>query len=138
MSDSTNAGGVVDQMMARDQFSQWLGIERLEERPGYCRLKMTIRAEMCNGFDIAHGGISYSLADSALAFASNSQGRHALSITTSISHILPLAAGDTIIATASEISLSTRIGTYQVRIEKESGELAAMFNGTVFRKETSW
>ena len=135
---TSKATGVIDAMMNKDLFSQWLGIERLEERSGFCKLKMTIRSEMCNGFHIAHGGITYSLADSALAFASNSHGRYAVSIETSISHILPLKAGDVIIATATELSCSNKIGIYEVRIEKESGELAALFKGTVFRKETEW
>ncbi|HKH59330.1 MAG TPA: hotdog fold thioesterase [Flavitalea sp.] len=129
---------IVDKMMERDLFSQWMGIERLEEREGYCKLKMTIRPEMCNGFEIAHGGISFALADSALAFASNSHGRHAVSIETSISHIRSLRSGDTIVATAEEKSLTNSIGIYEVSIDKENGELVALFKGTVFRKETIW
>jgi len=129
---------IVDKMMERDLFSQWMGIERLEEREGYCKLKMTIRPEMCNGFEIAHGGISFALADSALAFASNSHGRHAVSIETSISHIRSLRSGDTIVATAEEKSLTNSIGIYEVSIDKKNGELVALFKGTVFRKETIW
>ncbi|MBC7826391.1 MAG: hotdog fold thioesterase [Chitinophagaceae bacterium] len=134
----TKAKKIVDKMMEKDRFSQWMGIERLEEKEGYCQLKMIIRTEMCNGFEIAHGGISYSFADSALAFASNSQGRHAVSIETSISHIKPLRPGDAIIATAVEKNLSKRIGIYEISIHKENGELIALFKGTVFRKETLW
>jgi acyl-CoA thioesterase len=125
-------------MMQKDYFSQWLGIERLEEKDGYCMLKMTIRPEMCNGFEIAHGGISYSLADSALAFASNSHGRQAVSVETSISHIKPLKAGDVVIAIAEEKSRSNKMAIYDVRVEKINGELVALFKGTVFRKETEW
>lgn len=134
----TKVEKIVDAMMAKDRFSQWLGIERLEEKEGFCKLKMIIREEMCNGFEIAHGGISYSLADSALAFASNSHGQHALSIETSISHIKPLKAGDTIIATAIEKSKLNRIGIYEVKIENEKEELVALFKGTVFRKNSEW
>jgi acyl-CoA thioesterase len=137
-SAKSKATSVIDAMMNNDLFSQWLGIERVEEHEGFCKLKMTIRSEMCNGFNIAHGGITYSLADSALAFASNSHGRHAVSIETSISHIIPLKTGDVIIAAASEKSCSNKIGIYEVRIEKESGELVALFKGTVFRKEKEW
>ena len=125
-------------MMEKDLFSQWLGIERLEEREGYCKLRMRVRAEMCNGFEIAHGGITYSLADSALAFASNSHGRQAVSIETSISHIQSLRKGDSIIAIAEEKNCSNRIGIYEVRIEKTNGELVALFKGTVFRKDQEW
>lgn len=129
---------IIDQMMEKDLFSQWLGIERLEERPGFCRLKMVIRNEMCNGFSIAHGGIAFSFADSALAFASNSKGRHAVSLDTSISHIKPLYPGDVIFATAEELSISNRLGVYMVKIEKENQEVVSLFKGTVFRKEKSW
>ena len=129
---------IVDAMMNKDYFSQWLGIERLEEKEGSCKLRMTVRPEMCNGFGIAHGGISYSFADSALAFASNSHGRHAVSIETSISHLKPLRVDDSIIATAEEKSCSNKIAIYDVRVEKENGELVALFKGTVFRKETEW
>lgn len=134
----SKAERIVDAMMEKDRFSQWLGIERIEEKEGFCKLKMIIRKEMCNGFEIAHGGISFSLADSALAFASNSYGRHALSIETSISHIKPLKAGDTIIATATEQSKSNKIGIYEVRIENEKNELVALFKGTVYRKDAEW
>ena len=136
MDDKTKK--IVDKMMEKDLFSQWLGIERLEEREGYCALKMKIRPEMCNGFEIAHGGISFALADSALAFASNSRGRHSVSIETSISHIRSIRAGETIIATAREKSVSNSIGIYEVSINKENGDLVALFKGTVFRKETVW
>ena len=135
---SADAHQIIDTMMEKDLFSHWLGIERLEESAGYCKLKMTIRPEMCNGFEIAHGGISFAFADSALAFASNSQGKHAVSIETSISHIKPIRTGDTIIATAVEKNISNRFGIYEVTVETERGELVALFKGTVFRKETNW
>lgn len=134
----SKTSAIVDAMMSKDYFSQWLGIERLEEKEGFCKLRMTVRPEMCNGFGIAHGGISYSFADSALAFASNSHGRHAVSIETSISHLKPLMTDDSIIATAEEKSRSNKIAIYEVRVEKENGELVALFKGTVFRKETEW
>ena len=129
---------IVNQMYAQDAFSQWLGIERVAVKPGSCVLKMKVRAEMLNGFGIAHGGISYSLADSALAFASNSRGKHALSIETSISHTTPLHAGDEIIATATEEQCSRRIGIYRVEIRSVDGQLAALFKGTVYRKSQDW
>ena len=133
-----NATAIIDAMMKKDLFSQWLGIERVEERAGYCKLKMTVRPEMCNGFEIAHGGITYSLADSALAFASNSNGRQALSIETAISHIRPVKASDVLMATAEEKHRSNRIGIYEVRIQNHSNELVALFKGTVFVKDTEW
>ena len=93
---------------------------------------------MCNGFGIIHGGISFSFADSALAFACNSQGRHAVSIECSISHIRPIQTGDALVAIAEEKNLGNRTAIYEVRVEKEGGELVALFKGTVFRKDKEW
>jgi acyl-CoA thioesterase len=136
--EKSKTNRIIDAMMAKDYFSQWLGIERIEEREGFCKLRMTIRREMCNGLEMTHGGISYSFADSAFAFASNSRGRKAVSIETSISHIKPLNIGDTITATAMEQSVTNRIGNYYVEVQKETGEIVALFKGTVFRTEKEW
>lgn len=128
---------VVETMFANDYFSQWLGIERIKVEPGHCILKMQIRKEMLNGFAIAHGGIAYSLADSALAFASNSHGRKSLSIETSISHTVSLQEGDTILATAKEMNLSNKLGIYHITITKD-GNIVALFRGTVYRTSKEW
>ena len=136
--ESTKASKIVDRMMEKDLFSQWLGIERLGEGKGYCKLRMTVRPEMCNGFEIIHGGVTFSFADSALAFACNSHGRQAVSIETSISHLQPIKPGEVLIATAEEKNCSNKIGIYDVRVEKENGELVALFKGTVFRKDKEW
>ena len=106
---------IVNTMMAKDYFSQWLGVEVLEIKEGACRLQMTVRDDMLNGFGIAHGGITYSLADSALAFASNSLGQKSVSVETSISHTISLKTGDIIIAEATEEHCSNKIGIYSVK-----------------------
>ncbi|MFN0203269.1 MAG: hydroxyphenylacetyl-CoA thioesterase PaaI [Bacteroidia bacterium] len=129
---------IVQTMMEKDFFSQWLGIEVLELHAGFCKLEMTIRKEMLNGFGIAHGGISYALADSALAFAANSHGRKAVSVETSISHTIPLKEGDKIVATAEESALSNRIGIYHITVSNEKGEKIALFKGTVYRTDKNW
>lgn len=139
MPNQEEAAKIVESMFSNDAFSQWLGIEVKVVEPGYCRLEMTIRREMLNGFEIAHGAVSYALADSALAFASNSQGRHALSVETSIAHIVPLRAGDIITAEAIEEQRSYRLARYRVEVRKTGeSELAALFRGTVYRKEQQW
>ena len=129
---------IIDAMFTKDDFSQWLGIERLEESPGYCKLKMIIRQEMTNGFDIAHGGITFSFADSAFAFASNSRGIQAVSIETSISHTKSLKAGDIIIAEAIEKNLTRKTGIYHVEIKNQNNEIVALFKGTVYRTGKEW
>ena len=128
---------VKDKMLANDAFSQWLGIEVLELKEGYCKLSMRMRDEMTNGFKIAHGGISYSLADSALAFASNSYGRQALSIETSISHLKSVKISDELIAEAKEISRSNKLGIYHVTISSNNN-LIADFKGTVYLSSREW
>lgn len=129
---------IISQMYDHDTFSKWLGIERLDEKDGYSKIQMTVRPEMLNGFGIAHGAITYSLADSSLAFASNSRGQHAVSIETSISHVKTVYEGDVLTAIAREEHLSNRIGIYQVTVTNQNEEVVALFKGTVYRKSTHW
>lgn len=132
------AGKVVQRMYDSDWFSQWLGIERITVKPGTCTLRMTIRKDMLNGFGIAHGGITYSLADSALAFASNGHGRMSVSVETSISHTESLKEGDVITAVAEEKSISNKIGVYHITVTNQHGKTVALFKGTVYRTSKDW
>ncbi len=129
---------IVDQMFNNDPFSQWLGIERVEDGKGVSVLKMKVRKDMLNGFGVAHGGITYSLADSALAFSSNAHGNHALSVDTSISHTKKVMEGDELITRVVEVSRSNRIGNYQVFVENQHQELVALFKGTVYITKKEW
>ena len=129
---------VVDKMMSGDAFSQWLGIEVLEITAGSCKLQMKVREEMTNGFDIAHGGIAYSLADSCLAFAANSYGIQAVSIETSISHTQKVISGDTLTSTAKEINKSTKTGLYYITITNQNNIEIAHFKGMVYRTKKEW
>ncbi len=138
MDPEEQARRVVARMMQDDAFSQWLGIEVLEVRPGACTLRMIVRPEMNNGFRITHGGVSYCVADSALAFASNSHGIHAVSIETSISHVKPVRSGDVLTVEAGESSCSTRLGVYHVRVVNQERATVALFKGTVFRTGKAW
>lgn len=133
----TSPEKIVAEMMKNDSFSQWLGVEVLEIREGFAQIKLTVTEEMLNGHGIAHGGISYSLADSAFAFASNSHGQKAVSIETSINHIKPVFAGDELIATAEKESISKSLGQYIVRVMRNK-ELVGLFKGVVFRKNEEW
>jgi len=128
---------IIEHMYDWDAFSQWLKIRRIEEKPGFCILEMDVRPEMVNGFGIAHGAITYALADSALAFASNSQGRKAVSIETSINHLKPVKTGDVIRAVAKETSLSNKLGVYHIQVTRGE-ELVALFKGMVYRKDEEW
>lgn len=129
---------IVNLMYQDDAFSQWLGIERLSESLGTSHLRMQIRKEMCNGFGIAHGGISFSFADSAFAFACNSHGNKAVSIETSISHVAPLHTNDIIEAIAFEKHRSRKIGVYEVEVKKSDGAVVALFKGTCYISSNKW
>ena len=134
----SNSRKIINKMFDQDAFSQWLGIEIIDVSKGFCQLKMTLRKEMLNGFQIAHGGIAYSLADSALAFASNSHGRKSLSVETSISHTVSVKEGDVLTVTTKELSLSDKIGVYLITIINQSNEDVAFFKGTVYRTSKEW
>ena len=129
---------VVNKMISSDAFSQWLGIEIIDISKGYCKLKMQVRKEMTNGFDIAHGGITYSLADSALAFAANSYGIQSLSVETSINHNKKVMNGDVLIAETKEISKNEKTANYEIKIINQEKVEVAQFNGKVYRTKNKW
>ena len=128
-----SAIAVVDKMMQEDAFSRWLGIEVLEVREGYSRLKMTLRDEMLNGFGVIHGGIAFSLADSAFAFACNNRNNLSVALDTSITFTKSTQPGDVLIAEAKELHHGRSTGLYLVTIINNRGEQVALFKGTCFR-----
>ena len=138
MPASSLAQRVVARMYDNDPFSIWLGVERVVVEAGKCVLRMTVRSEMLNGFAIAHGGITFSLADSCLAFASNSHGVQSVSVETSISHTRPVKDGDVLTATSEEKNLSRGIGVYYITVTNQRAEEVALFKGTVYRTGKAW
>lgn len=116
-----------------DQFSQWLGITVLDIKEGYSKIQMTVRTEMVNGFGIAHGGIAFSLADSAFAFACNNRNNLSVALDTSINFIKAVNAGDTLTAEAKEIHNGRSTGLYLITITNQKEEIVAHFKGTCFR-----
>ena len=129
---------IEDKMLKNDPFSQWLGIEIVLFDDQHCELSLLVRPEMCNGFGVAHGGITYSLADSALAFASNADGIKSMSIETSINHIKKVFAGDRLRARAELVEKTQKLGHYIIRIENQEKILVALFKGMVYRTSESW
>jgi len=126
---------VVKGMIAKDEFSRWLGIETVEIAPGRSVVRMRVRREMVNGFGVSHGGIVYSLADSALAFAANTNGNVTVAIENSISYPQPVAIDDVLTATADEDSFTNRLGFYRVTVRNQNDVLVAIFRGTVYRTQ---
>lgn len=124
-------------MLSLDPFSKWLGIEIIKVEIGYCKLGLRIRKEMLNSMQKAHGGITYSLADSAFGFAANTHGKFAVSIETSINHIEALTEGDYITAETKIDVTKNKLG-FQVVEVKRGDELVALFKGVVYRTSKDW
>jgi acyl-CoA thioesterase len=124
---------VVNHMMENDLFSQWLGIEILEVKDGYSKIKMTVREEMINGFGIVHGGIAFSLSDSAFAFACNNRNNLSVALDTSINFTKPVHVGDVLIAEAKELHNGKSTGLYHITVTNQKDHIVALFKGTCFR-----
>lgn len=124
-------------MLSLDAFSQWMGMKILEVGKGSCKVSMTVRKEMLNSMGYAHGGITYSLADTAFGFAANTHGKYAVSIETSINHIEAIKEGDHLVAEAIIDVTKTKIGFNIVEV-KRGEETVALFKGVVYRTQKEW
>ncbi|HEX5150511.1 MAG TPA: hydroxyphenylacetyl-CoA thioesterase PaaI [Parafilimonas sp.] len=128
-----NPAAIVKHMLLTDAFSQWLGIDVMEIKEGYSKIKMKVREEMMNGLNVVHGGIAFSFADSAFAFACNSRNNLSLALETSISFLKPVFIDDELTAEAKEIRNGKSTGVYMVDITNQHDQLIALFKGTCFR-----
>lgn len=131
------AAAVVDHMMKHDLFSQWLGIEVVNITEGYSKIRMTVRPEMINGFGIVHGGIAFSVADSAFAFACNNRNNLSVALDTSINFTKPVHVGDILTAEAKELHNGKSTGLYHITITNQKDHVIALFKGTCFRTHKS-
>lgn len=127
----------VAQLLATDRFSQWLGLEVVSVGAGHCLLRMRVRDDMVNGFGVAHGGIVFSFADSAMAFACNSGEFVTVAIDNQIAYPVAIQVGDELTATAEEDSASGRLGFYRVTVLNQHTAVVALFRGTVYRTRKS-
>ena len=124
-------------MLENDPFSRWLGIEILECDAGNCQLGMHVREDMLNGLGVAHGGVVYALADSALAFISNCGGRKAYSIETSINHIETVTVGDYLVASCIIDETKRNVGFHIIEVRCKEKRVA-LFKGVVYRTKKEW
>ena len=124
---------VVQHMMENDYFSQWMGVEVIEVKEGYSKIKMTIRKEMVNGFGIVHGGLPFSLADSAFAFACNNRNNLSVALDVTITFTKAVNIGDVLTAEAKEIHNGRSTGVYLITVTNQKNESVALFKGTCFR-----
>jgi acyl-CoA thioesterase len=122
-------------MLARDAYSRWLGVELVAIRPRACTLHMRVRADMLNGFGVAHGGIAFSLADSALAFAANTNGHVTVSVDNTISYPVSVELNDELIAVAEEETAGERLAFYRVTVARQDGTCVALMHATVYRTQ---
>ena len=127
------AGKVVDKMMDHDAFSQWMDVKVLDIKEGYSKIQMTIRKEMVNGFGIVHGGIPFSLADSAFAFACNNRNNLSVALDVTITFTKAVNVGDTLTAEAKEVHNGRSTGVYLITVTNQKSEQVALFKGTCFR-----
>ena len=134
---SIDPAAVVSHMMKHDLFSQWLGIEVISVKEGYSKIKMTVREEMINGFGIVHGGIAFSLADSAFAFACNNRNVLSVALDTSINFLKPVNVGDVLTAEAKEIHNGKSTGLYHIHISNQKDHEVAIFKGLCYRTDRS-
>ena len=124
---------VLEIMTKRDRFTKWLGLEIDVIEAGYCKLHYTVKEDMLNGFEKIHGGILFSAADSAFAFACNSHGIITVALDVSITFTLPATVGDVLTVEAKEIHLGNKTGLYDIRTTNAEGKLVSFFKGTAYR-----
>ena len=127
------ANSVVTHMMENDFFSQWMGVEVLAVTEGYSKIRMSIRKEMVNGFGIVHGGIPFSLADSAFAFACNNRNNLSVALDVTITFTKAVNVGDVLTAEAKEFHNGRSTGVYLITVTNQKDEQVALFKGTCFR-----
>ncbi|ALW85209.1 thioesterase [Hymenobacter sedentarius] len=127
------AEAVKELMLRHDAFSKLLGLQVEEVGPGYCWLRFTVRPDMLNGFRVLHGGVTFSAADSAFAFACNSHSRQSVGLSATMGYVAAGQLGDVITVEAREESLKHKIGVYQLCVTNQHGTLLAMFKGTAYR-----
>ena len=119
-------------MYARDRASRELGITLEEIRPGYARMTMRVEDWMLQGHDVCHGGLMFALADTAMAFASNSHNQSHLALNANIDFLRPAALGETLIAEATEGNRTRRTGMYDVSIVNGEGKAVCHFRGRTY------
>ena len=116
-------------MWGDDHASNWFGMELLEVSEAHAVLRLTVQPHHANGHGICHGGVTYSLADSAFAFACNSRNQSTVAQCNTITYIAPAMVGDQLTAKVREVSLTGRSGIYDVTVTNQNGKLVAEFRG---------
>ena len=134
----TRALEIVSKMLANDEFSKWLNINLIEIKPGYCKLSIVVNKLMLNGFKIAHGGICFSISDSALAFAANANGFICYTIETSLSYHKKILLEDLLTVEAKELNQTENKAFYEVNVYNIQREIVSVMKGVVHVSKKEW
>lgn len=120
---------IAARLIARDYAAQALGIKLEEVRPAYARMTMTVRGDMINVHGMCHGGLIFTLADSAFAYACNTTNVITVAQHCSITFVAPAMRGDVLTAVAEERHRQAQTGLSDVTVTNQSGETIAIFRG---------
>ena len=120
-------------ILSQDFFSQWMGVKLIEIRENYCLIEMPIRQEMINGLKTVHGGVTFSFAESALAFSSNNTGNAAVALNCMINFTKVVKMGDTLIAESILMADTRKTAVYDIAITNQHKIMVASFRGTVYK-----
>lgn len=120
-------------MWSRDRAAQALGMKIVRVQPGSALLTMPVRTDMVNGHHICHGGLIFTLADTAFAYACNSYNRNTVASACHIDFLAPAKETDILEAEAIEQSASGRTGVYDITVRTTHGKLIALFRGKSYR-----
>jgi acyl-CoA thioesterase len=124
---------VMERFIDQDRYAQYLGVEICEWSEGYAKAKLELDRNHLNSVNTVHGGVLFSLADSAFSVASNSHGTVAVAIQVCISYFKAVSGG-TLYAEAREVSRNPKLATYLIEVSDDTGSLLGIFQGTVYRK----
>lgn len=124
---------IYDILMQGDAFSKWLGLELDEIAPGCCKLHFSVTEDMLNGFGIIHGGVVFSVADSALAFACNTNGMLSVALNAHISFVASAKLHEVLYVEAKEKHRGRKTGFYDIQVTRQDGSLVASFQGTAYQ-----
>ena len=128
-----NPQEVVQRMLEKDQFSQWMELKVNQIAEGTSTVSMFVKQEMLNGFGVIHGGVIFALADSAFAFACNSRDNLSLALDAQINFMKKAVRGDLLTASVEEVHNGKTTGVYEVKIKNQNQEMIAAFRGTAYR-----
>ena len=120
-------------ILSQDFFSQWMGVKLIEIRENYCLIEMPIRQEMINGLKTVHGGVTFSFAESALAFSSNNTGNAAVALNCMINFTKEVRLGDVLIAESILMADTRKTAVYDIAITNQHKIMVASFRGTVYK-----